>query len=89
MVTCSKIGIDRVIATPVAEHLDLDAKLIGNKTKQRAIVLLPLVTCALAVDRLMLTGMYIARRLYITPSAVKWLAACELGEPALLRIERT
>ena len=84
---CEGLGIDQVIAT-VAEYLGLDSKLIGKKTKQRAIVLSRSIICALSVDRLMLTGVDIARRLNMTPSAVSRLVARGREETVLPKIER-
>ena len=81
------LGIDQVIAT-VAEYLGLDSELIGKKTKQRAIVLSRSIICALSVDRLMLTGVDIARRLNMTPSAVSRLVARGREETVLPKIER-
>ena len=59
------MSIDRVIKA-VAEYLDLDAESIEKRGRKRSIALARAIICALAVDRLMLTGADIARKPELT-----------------------
>ena len=86
--TAKGMGIDRVITT-VAEYVDLDAESIEKKGRKRSIALARSIICALVVDRLMLTGVDIARKLNLTPSSVSRLVARGRGEPALRKLEET
>jgi putative transposase len=76
------LSIDQLIIT-VAKYMDLDADLIAKRGKKRSVALARSIICALAVDRLMLSGADIARRLHITPSAVSKLVARGRGETML------
>ncbi len=82
------MSIDQVITT-VAEYLDLDVESIEKKGTKRSIALTQSIICALAVDRLMLTGVDIARKLNLTPSGVSRLVARGRGELALHELEET
>ncbi len=76
------LSIDQLIIT-VAEYMDLDADLIAKRGKKRSVAFARSIICALAVDRLMLSGADISRRLHITPSAVSKLVARGRGETML------
>jgi len=80
------ITIDQLILT-VCTYLELEADLIPRKGRKRSIALARSVICAMAVDRLMLSGADVARRLNMTPSAVSKLVARGRGEPLLAEIE--
>jgi putative transposase len=80
------MSIDRVIEA-VAEYLDLDTDAIEKRGRKRSIALARSIICALAVDRLMLTGVDIARNLNLTPSGVSKLVARGRGEPAFQQME--
>ena len=82
------MSIDRVIKT-VVEHFDLDVDSIAKKGRKRSIALARSIVCALAIDRLMLTGVDIARKLNLTPSGVSRLVARGRGESALHELEET
>ena len=79
-------NIDQLIIT-VAEYLDLDADLIVKKGRKRSISLARSIMCALAVDRLMLSGVDIARKLHLTQSAVSKLVARGREENILREVE--
>ena len=82
-------NIDQLIIT-VAEYLDLDADLIVKKGRKRSISLARSIICALAVDRLMLSGVDIARKLHklhITQPAVSKLVAWGREENILREVE--
>ncbi len=80
------MSIDRVIEA-VADYLDLDTGSIEKKGRKRSIALARSIICALAVDRLMLTGADIARKLNLTASGVSKLVARGRGEPAFHQVE--
>jgi len=81
------LSIEQVIKA-VAMGLELDPESIEQKGRKRSIALARAIVCTLAVDRLMMTGADIARRLHLTPSGVSRLVARGRREPALGQIEQ-
>jgi len=81
------LSIEQVIKA-VAMGLELDPESIEQKGRKRSIALARAIVCTLAVDRLMMTGADIARRLHLTPSGVRRLVARGRREPALGQIEQ-
>jgi len=83
------LSIDQVIKA-VAMTLELEPESIEQKGRKRSIALGRAIVCALAVDRLMMTGADIARRLHLTPSGVSrpvTRGRREPAEPAFGQIE--
>jgi len=68
------LNLDKLIAT-VADHFEIDASLLVTSSRQRIVARARAVICALAVDRLAISGAYVARMLNLSPSAVSKLAS--------------
>lgn len=79
-------NIDQLIMA-VAEYLDLEADLIVKKGRKRLVSLARSIICALAVDRLMLSGVDIARKLQLTQPAVSKLLSRGREEKILREVE--
>jgi len=80
------IKLDQVIEI-VAEHFDLDMDQIKRKGRKRSVAIARSVVCALAVDRLMMSGTDISRSLNITPSAVSKLISRGREESLFGKVE--
>lgn len=79
-------NIDQLIMA-VAEYLDLEADLIVKKGRKRLVSLARSIICALAVDRLMLSGVDIARKLQLTQPAVSRLLSRGRGDKILREVK--
>jgi len=80
------LTLDQLIIA-VADYLNLEVDLILRKGRKRSISLARSIICAFAVDRLMLSGAEIARKLNITPSAVSKLVMRGRRESILNDVE--
>ncbi len=68
------IDLDTLINT-VAKYFEIDREIIKNSTKQRTVSRARSIICYLAVDKLMISGAYIAAQLNLSPSTVSKSAA--------------
>ena len=66
------IGLDTLVGA-VAKHLGIGRDIIESASKQRTISRARSVICYLAVDKLMISGADVARKLNLSPSAVSKL----------------
>ena len=69
---------DKLIAA-VADYFDIDEKLIRSLSRQRIVARARSIICCLAIDRLMVSGTDVARKLNLSLSAVSKLANLHQG----------
>ena len=79
------IGLEKIIAV-VCEHFSLNAATIVSPTKRSAVAQARAIISHLAFDVFRLSGIDIARRLSVTPSAVSKLAARGRTDPISIEI---
>jgi putative transposase len=68
------LTLDKIIAM-VADHFEVDASLLLTSSRQRIVARARSIICALAVDRLAVSGAHVAITLNLSPSAVSKLAS--------------
>jgi REP element-mobilizing transposase RayT len=68
----SGVDLEKIIHT-VAKCLDVNSSLLKSSSRQRVIARVRSIICALAMDRLMISGAEVARKLNLSPSAVSKL----------------
>jgi REP element-mobilizing transposase RayT len=79
---------DKLIAA-VADYFDIDEKLIRSLSRQRIVARARSIICCLAIDRLMVSGTDVARKLNLSPSAVSKLANRGRKDDLISEIENT
>ena len=67
------LNFDRLVAA-VVEHFEMDPSLLASSSRQRSVARARSIICALAVDKLMISGSSVASILNLSPSAVSKLA---------------
>jgi REP element-mobilizing transposase RayT len=67
------MSLEKTIAA-VASNYGIDTEILKSASRQRVVAKARSIICSLAVDKLMITGAEVARRLNLSPSAVSKLA---------------
>jgi hypothetical protein len=68
------LNLDKLIAA-VADHFEIDPSLLASSSRQRTVARARSIICAMAVDKLMISGANVASMLSLSPSAVSKLAS--------------
>ena len=68
------LDLDRLIEA-VSKHFEMDSDIVISSSRQKIVARARAIICCLAVDKLMISGADVARKLDLSPSAVSKLAA--------------
>ena len=86
LVSAKGLNLDKLIEK-VTDYFDIDAKLIKSSSRQRIVARARSIVCYLAIDQLKLSGMDVAKKLNLSPSAASKLANRGRKENPIKEIE--